>query len=173
MSPILKADNDPSLRHQRRTTGHFGRCRVCAWVALASAILVAQGRSQNIVRPENQPVSLTGTIRLVHGFGPPGYGETPKQDAKVTYWAIETIRPVMATPNSGDFDCVATNRLKLFFREVQPQPLSRQPAALWQGHHVTIRGKIHCADTAGEMTPIYMDVDYIEPATTKTKRRND
>jgi hypothetical protein len=119
-------------------------------------------QAQNIRRPENQPISLEGTIRLVHGFGPPGYGESPKSDAHVTYWAIETIKPVMAIPDQADFDCIPTKQLKLFFpKSDMLQQLMKLPAAKWKDQHVTIKGKIHCADTAGEMTSIYMDVDSI------------
>jgi hypothetical protein len=119
------------------------------------------GRAQSIRRHENQPILLNGTIRLVHGFGPPGYGETPKRDAHVTYWAIETARPVVAIPDQKDFDCTPTKRLKLFFPGLELQSLMKLPAAKWKNRQVTIKGKIHCADTAGEMTLIYMDVDSI------------
>jgi hypothetical protein len=129
------------------------------WVLLISIAICVQ--AQNIQRPENQPISLDGTIRLVHGFGPPGYGETPKHDVHVTYWVIETARPVVALPNQNDFDCIPTKRLKLFFPGLALQPLMKLPAARWKDQRVTIKGKIHCADTAGEMTLIYMDVDSI------------
>jgi hypothetical protein len=132
---------------------------VHAWVL--SLAIANHGQAQNIRKPENQPISLNGTIRLVHGFGPPGYGETPKRDAHVTYWAIETVRPLTAIPNQDDFDCIPTKRMKLFFSGLELQPLMKLPAARWKDQRVTIKGKIHCADTAGEMTSIYMDVDSI------------
>jgi hypothetical protein len=123
--------------------------------------MTAYAQAQNIQRPENQPISLEGTIRLVHDFGPPGYGETPKRDAHVTYWAIKTVKPVTAIPSQTDFDCTPTKQLKLFFPGLELQPLTKLPAAKWKDRRVVIRGKIHCADTAGEMTSIYMDVDSI------------
>jgi hypothetical protein len=118
-----------------------------------------------IRKPENQPISLDGTIRLIHGFGPPGYGETPKRDAPVTYWAIETAQPVSAIPAQADFDCIPAKRLKLFFPGLALTPLRELPAAKWKDKPVTIEGRIHCSDTAGEMTSIYMDVDRIEAHT--------
>lgn len=133
------------------------------WVVLTAFVIC--GQAQNIRRHENQPISLDGTIRLVHGFGPPGYGETPKRDAHVTYWAIDTARPVVAIPDQTDFGCVPTTRLKLFFPGLELQPFMTLPAAKWKDQKVTIRGKIHCADTAGEMTLIYMDVDSIGAVT--------
>ena len=121
-------------------------------------------QAQTIARPENTPISLDGTIRLVHGFGPPGYGESPKSDAHVTYWAIETAAPVTVTPGQPDFDCTPTKRLKLFFPGLELDSLMKLPAAKWKDQHVSIRGRVHCADTAGEMTSIYMDVENIEAA---------
>jgi hypothetical protein len=129
---------------------------------MAVAICV---QAQNIRKPENQPTSLDGIIRLVHGFGPPGYGEDPKHDAHVTYWAIETTRLTEAIPSQTDFDCIPTKRLKLFFPGLELQPLAELPAAEWRNQRVAVKGRIHCADTAGEMTSIYMDVDSIGAST--------
>jgi hypothetical protein len=123
------------------------------------------GRAQNISKPENQRISFDGTIRLAHGFGPPGYGETPKADAHVTYWTIETVRPLAAIPDRKDFDCIPTKRLKLFFPGLVLRSLMELPAAKWKDQRVTIMGKIHGADTAGEMTSIYMDVNKIQAVT--------
>jgi hypothetical protein len=130
-----------------------------AWLPFMATTACAQ--AQSLQRPENQPTSLEGTIRLVHDFGPPGYGETPKRDARVTYWAIKTVKPVTVIPSQTDFDCIPTKQLKLFFLGLELQPLTKLPAAKWKDRRVMIRGKIHCADTAGEMTSIYMDVDSI------------
>jgi hypothetical protein len=143
---------------------------VRAWVL--SLAFANCGQAQKIQRPEDQPISLYGTIRLIHGFGPPGYGETRKRDAHVTYWAIETIRPLVAIPDQKDFDCTPSKRMKLFFPGLELQPLMQLPAARWKDRRVTISGKIHCADTAGEMTSIYMDVDNIG-AFTEHQGRHD
>jgi hypothetical protein len=132
---------------------------------LCHALLSNVGVSQQLLKPENKEVSLTGTIKLVHGFGPPGYGETPKHDARVTYWAIETTLPVAAIPDQADFDCKPTRRLNLSFLGLELQPLMQLPAAKWRDQLVTISGKIHCSDTAGEMTLLYMDVDSIGAVT--------
>jgi hypothetical protein len=133
---------------------------VCVWLPLLAIALCTQ--AQSISRPENKPISLDGTIRLVHGFGPPGYGESPKSDAHVTYWAIETDMPVTVISDQPDFDCSPTKRLNLFFTGMALEPLMKLPAAKWRGQRVTVHGKIHCAETAGEMTSIYMDVETIE-----------
>ena len=142
-------------------SGQFAyRCHA----AIMLVAVAGMARAQDIHKPENQTVSLQGTIRLIHGFGPPGYGETPKSDAHVSYWAIETAHRVVAIPAQNDFDCIPAKRMNLFFPGMALQPLIKLPAAKWKDQAVTITGKIHCADTAGEMTSLYMDVDGIEAA---------
>lgn len=137
-----------------------------AWRYYAAIPLItaACAFAQDIRKPEKQTISLDGVIRLVHGFGPLGYGETPRHDAHVTYWAVETARPVVAIAAQKDFDCLPAKRLNLFFAGLEDEPLMKRPPAKWKDQHVTITGKIHCADTAGEMTSLYMDVDRIEAA---------
>ena len=126
------------------------------------SVTIASALSQEVIKPENQETSLQGTIRLIHGYGPPGYGEDPKHDAHVSYWALEVPVPINTpcTPAS-DFGCDPAKRLKLFFLNTPLARLNDLPAAKWKNQHVIVRGRIHRADVAGEMTPIYMDVTSI------------
>ena len=148
------------LQQAAKTTLHI-------WIAACCLISVFQETvsAQQLIKPENQETSLQGTIRLIHGYGPPGYGEDPKHDARVSYWALEVPVPVNTpcTPAS-DFGCDPAKRLKLFFLNTPPARLNDLPAAKWKDHAVVIVGKLHHADTAGEMTPIYIDVTTISAA---------
>jgi hypothetical protein len=149
-------------------------------IAIAAACLLSvttvPAFSQQIIKPEDQEISLQGTIRLIHGFGPPGYGEDPKHDAHVSYWALEVPSPVNVPctptkPENAQDECGSAKRLKLFFDGLELTKLTHLPAAKWKDHQVIVRGKLHRADTAGEMTPIYMDVSQIQgstPAATTT-----
>ena len=119
---------------------------------------------QQLIKPEGQETTLQGTIRLIHGYGPPGYGEDTKPDAHVTYWALEVPVPVNTPCADSEFGCDPAKRLKLFFPNMALVRLSDLPAAKWKDHAVTIHGKLHHADTAGEMTPIYIDVTSIQGA---------
>ncbi len=121
--------------------------------------------SQQVIKPEDQEVSIQGTVRLIHGYGPPGYGEDPKHDSHVSYWALEVPVPINTpcTPAS-DFGCDPAKRLKLFFLNTPLARLNDLPAAKWKDHTVVVVGKLHHADTAGEMTPIYIDVTTISAA---------
>lgn len=121
---------------------------------------------QQLIKPEDQEVSLQGRIRLVHDFGPPGFGEDPKHDAHVTYWALEVRVPINtpctpSSPQSAKYECESANRMKLFFPGLELKKLNELPAAKWKDRQVVVVGKLHRADTAGEMTPIYIDVTSI------------
>ena len=135
---------------------------LCAFAATCVGTSLCQ---QNL-KPEDQEVSVQGTIRLVHDFGPPGYGEDPKHDAHVTYWALEVPVPINTpcTPSSAQnakYECESAKRMKLFFDGLELKKLNELPAAKWKDRQVIVVGKLHRADTAGEMTPIYMDVTSI------------
>jgi hypothetical protein len=126
--------------------------------------------SQQTIKPEDQEISLVGTIRLVHGFGPPGYGEDPKHDAHVSYWALEVPVPINTpcTPTKPEYakdECGSSKRLKLFFNGLELTKLADLPAAKWRDGTVIVRGKLHRADTMGEMTPIYVVVSHIQAPT--------
>src|ERR1700731_2703073 len=150
-------------------------------IAIAAACLLSvtavSAFSQQVIKPEDQEISLKGTIRLIHDFGPPGYGEDPKHDAHVSYWALEVPSPVNVpcTPTKPEYaknECGPAKRLKLFFTGLELTKLTDLPAAKWKGHQVIVLGKLHRADTAGEMTPIYMDVSQIQgltPTATTTR----
>jgi hypothetical protein len=126
---------------------------------------------QEVIKHENQEISLQGTIRLIHGYGPPGYGEDPKHDSRVSYWALEVPVPVNTPCTESDFGCDPAKRLKLFFPNIALERLNDLPAAKWKDQVVVIVGKLHHADTAGEMTPIYIDVTNISAAPNQKVQR--
>lgn len=137
-------------------------------VLLFAMATICTGTSfcQQLVKPEDQQVSVQGTIRLVHGFGPPGYGEDPKHDAHLTYWALEVPVPINtpctpSSPQNAKFECGSAKRMKLFFDGLELKKSNELPAAKWKDRRVVVVGKLHRADTAGEMTPIYIDVTSI------------
>jgi hypothetical protein len=99
--------------------------------------------SQQIIKPEDQYISLQGTIRLIHGFGPPGYGEDPKHDAHIIYWALEVPSSVNVPctptkPEEAQVECGAAKRLKLFFNGLELTKFTDLPAARWKDHRVII-----------------------------------
>ncbi len=124
--------------------------------------------AQTIVEPLETEVALAGEIREVHGYGPPGYGENKKIDARITYWVLElpTLVNSLCTPEKPEWqsvDCKATKRLRLFF-PISPADngLERKAKAL-MGHKAVLTGILHRQDTLGQITPIYMNVTELKP----------
>ena len=135
---------------------------------LSTASLAYTQTPHQFVEPEDRDISIEGLVRLIHGYGPPGYGEDPRHDVRVSYWVLETPIPINTPclPEKAEFagNCSGAKRMKLFFQGLELKPLNELPAAKWKDKPVVVRGKIHRADTAGEMTVIYMDVSDIKPA---------
>ena len=155
-----------------RTFGKWQRNFPFDWRLLPLAALELcslHSFSQQLIKQEEQQTTLAGTIKLVHDYGPPGYGEDPKHDAHVSYWALVPPDPVNfpCTPEKqkfADTDCAPAKQINLYFAGFALKRLNELPAAKWNGQQVIIEGKLHRADTVGEMTPIYMDVSAINAA---------
>ena len=133
---------------------------------LLSALWRTQG--QTIVAPLDREVALAGEIREVHGYGPPGYGEDRKRDAKITYWVLMLPNriDVLCKPERPEWaseDCGATDRLRLFFPTAPANNGLDVKAKALKGAKAIVSGVLHRSDTVGEMTPIYMDVTDIQP----------
>ena len=125
---------------------------------------VEQSAAQIVTLPEDQEITLVGTIREVHGFGPPGYGEDKKLDSKIKYWALELPNPITTpcTPERPEWessDCASAKHFHIYFNEL----LERKARAA-KNRKMVVKGTLHRSETAGEITPIYMDVTSIEPA---------
>ena len=135
---------------------------VLAFVMMA---LPQQTVGQAALEPEGKPVALTGKVSLVHGYGPPGWGEDPKHDARIVYWVIDLPTAINTPcepehPEWAAIDCQSTKRLRLII-EGHDQLLAEAKAT--QGRRAIVTGVLHRQETAGEMTPIYMDVTNISP----------
>ncbi len=128
--------------------------------------MIALGRKAGdhaVLKPEGKQVALTGRISLVHGYGPPGWGEDPKQDARIVYWVID-LPIAINTPCKPErpewvSDCQSTKRLRLIV-ETNDRVLGEAKVA--QDRRATVSGVLHRQDTAGEITPIFMDVTNIK-----------
>jgi hypothetical protein len=112
------------------------------------------------VLPEDKDLALTGRVRLVHGYGPPGWGEDKEHDAHIVYWVIDLPSPIntpctVERPELAEAECQSTKRLRLI---VEGDEGLRVKARAAQGREAIVRGTLHRQDTAGEITPIYLQV---------------
>ena len=132
------------------------------WLSCGSRCL-----PQLFLEPEGKTTERIGVIRLVHDHDPSGLEEDRKHDSQVSYWALEVQVPVnvQCTPEKPQWaatDCRSAKPLKLFFAGDELMTLGNLPAAKWKDKRVIVQGQLHRTDTAGEMTPIYMDVEKID-----------
>jgi hypothetical protein len=134
-------------------------------LTLALMFLQQTSNPHVVLWPEDKQVSLTGRILLIHGYGPPGWGEDPKHDAHITYWVID-LPAAINTPCKPERpewearDCQSTKQLRLIVGS-DAHLLAEAKAA--RDRMATASGILHRQDTAGEITPIYMDVTDIKP----------
>jgi hypothetical protein len=138
------------------------RCLILASICFC----LAPGQSR--LEPTDQAVSLTGILRIAHGFGPPGYGEDKKVDIPISYWVLELPFKVTAacTPSRADLadiECGETNRIRLFF-PAHPSDNDIEPRARkLRGHRAIVTGVLRRRDAIYQITPLYMDVADIQP----------
>ena len=76
--------------------------------------------AQEIMEPADKPVTVTGALRQLRGYGPPGWGETRKIDTRFTYLVIELAKPLnipctSKRPELKSVECRSTKELELFF----------------------------------------------------------
>ena len=144
---------------------------------LVSALLlcsILRVAGQTVLEPLNQRVALAGELLEVHGYGPPGYGESKKVDKPITYWVLELPNPVntVCTPEKPQWtaeDCKATKKLKLFFPTLSANNGLELRAKAMKSHRVIATGILHRADTMGEITSIYMVVTELQPVQAPSK----
>lgn len=109
--------------------------------------------------PELAQVSLVGRLRSEEKWGPPGYGETPDQDRRVTIYVLELDRPevVCADPaleqNSRGESRVS--RLQVTGR-VDPEKLEASV-----GRRLTVWGALVHQAWGSDYTPVLIRVDSI------------
>jgi hypothetical protein len=67
-------------------------------VALALNVPVVQ----TCLPYEPAKVTITGVVSVGHGYGPPGFGEDPKHDAKETYPVLTLSKPICVSGGDAD-----------------------------------------------------------------------
>jgi hypothetical protein len=125
---------------------------------LAFALVLVAGSAMAECMPyEPTRVTLSGVVQRGVAFGPPGYGETPKIDAKEVFYSIRVDNPVCTV--SGDQDNPAEASVKLV-----EMAFSHAPSKSLPGEHVRVVGTLfHAFDghhhTAVLITPDKIDVE--------------
>jgi hypothetical protein len=125
--------------------------------------------AQAIAEPADKQIVLTGILKIVHGFGPPGYGANKKVDVKISYWTLAlsfevNLARIPDTPDLADIQCGPTNRPWLVFSEAKG---SESKARELINKQATLTGILRRRTTNSQPTPVYMDVVDIVPVVRK------
>jgi hypothetical protein len=106
-------------------------------------------------------VRLRGRLIQRKVYGPPGYGETPARDARVSILILKlsqqiSVKPPEDAEANGSVDLDAAEGV----REVQLfiDPPQKTDAYKLVGHEVTAIGTLNESITASQYTKIWMDV---------------
>ena len=117
-----------------------------SFVHAAERELRADGQSE---------VSLCGILRHELRWGPPGFGENPKEDTKFTVWFISFKKP-------RSFSYVGEHHTehKESLSEIQLSPdlQNIRKVVLMQltGKHVVVKGKLWPATSEGDITAVVL-----------------
>ena len=165
----------PSSRSSLRT--RFAARRVKLTALIAATLVCAISPAQTITEPGDQPVSLTGVLRIAHGYGPPGYGEDKRVDVPVSYWVLDLpMKITMAcSPTEEkfrDIECGETDRLRLFLSDSRNDHALDSQARILVDRSVVVTGELHRRDAMIQMTAIYMNVTKILEEKGTTGRRS-
>lgn len=145
----LKQMTLQAIRHRPR----YGRERT--WkqgISQASTTYELVSQTHTLCR------SLIRRIRFLHAYGPPGWGEDPKHDEHIVYWAIDLPNPINTPctpehPESDSTECEAAKRLRLVI-ETNIELVTEAKKLV--GRRARVTETLHRRDTIGEMTPMFL-----------------
>jgi hypothetical protein len=132
-------------------------------VMLLLSLAAPLSAQRPIVEPTDRPVALAGTMKMVHAYGPPGYGEDPKKDVKVSYLALGLAFSVTTIctpqmPQLQEIQCGATDTLRLVFPTNKEAVTLKKRALALVGKRVLVTGVLHRQESMSDYTHVYMDV---------------
>ena len=97
-------------------------------------------------------VTLHGTVQHVKAYGPPGFGETPKLDAREDFDGLMVDQPVCTIADARGAQDAEANipLLQMLFYQGHP--------ALRPGQRITVTGTLFHADTGHHHTSVLIEV---------------
>jgi hypothetical protein len=141
------------------------KMRITARLTLMLLLFVAVSIASPkvIEQPTDHAISLSGILRIVHGLGPPGYGEDKNVDIKISYWVLDlpfkvTVACTPTRADLADIECGSTSRIRLFFPVEPPDKDLESRARKLIGHKATVTGILQRRTAMIEITPVYMKV---------------
>jgi hypothetical protein len=127
-------------------------------VVLLCLASMGHGLGAKELRFEPAVVRLSGVITLQNHFGPPNWGEDPKNDEKVTIAVLRLDAPidVIGDPASD----INTETVRSIRRVQLVSDIGFIRSGL-VGRHVTIEGRLYTKHTAHHYTKVLCSVDRV------------
>lgn len=101
-------------------------------------------------------VTLTGTIKMKTGYGPPNYGEDPKNDKKFQYPELTVKTPFDFKAGEFGSDAKGVKRMQVLWSSHNKQQLPTKGC-------VVITGELMGWETASHKTPVLIDGKSVKP----------
>lgn len=110
---------------------------------------------------EPATVTIQGSVSLKPAYGPPGFGEDPKHDAREDYLALTLDTPVcMKASSEPDTENIAETDIKamqLVFRDGEAFKQAKQ----WIGKRISVSGGLFHGFTGHHHTAVLLNVKEI------------
>ncbi|HEY1722536.1 MAG TPA: DUF4431 domain-containing protein [Magnetospirillaceae bacterium] len=128
----------------------------CGLFGVLVAAALRPAKADECLTYEPAVVTLTGKITSHFAWGPPGYGEDPKHDAKEGYIALDLDRPICVTGMDDGFLQDPENDLKRL--QLLYYPDSYPFKKKWLGKRVSVTGTLFHAISGHHRTPVLITV---------------
>jgi len=140
--------------------------KLALWLVVAFAGLPSAGAAPVTLHYGTPKTTLTGHLHSSWQYGPPGFGETPKTDPKVSFVYITLDQPIEVSPNAGvgsddpDADTEKNVRkVRLWcFERPSCKLLLHTPTTC----SVTLVGQLHHAVAPLDFYDVTMDVEDVQ-----------
>ncbi|MGE0665411.1 MAG: hypothetical protein AB7O49_02535 [Sphingomonadales bacterium] len=120
------------------------------------AVSGAAQAQQNCRQIGAEPVALTGMVSSLQASGPPGYGQTPKEDAIIQV-PIMQLSPPLCVDGAADGGQQNLNSIQLVFQQGGPQFQTEMT-----GTSFMASGTLAPAQGPEHLTPVVLMVENIE-----------
>jgi hypothetical protein len=109
-------------------------------------------------------VTIQGSVSLKPAYGPPGFGEDPKRDAREDYLALTLDAPVCmkasSEPHTDDVAEIEIKAMQLVFRNGEAFKQTKQ----WIGKRISVTGSLSHGFTGHHHTTVLLKAKEIGQA---------
>ncbi len=125
--------------------------------AFVAMVVASSAMAAPCVSYGPEVVTLDGTVHDAAAYGPPGYGDTPRLDARERYQSLTLDTPLCVLQGDDDL-----NEGETGIRQVQIVTEKGRPVAR-EGQHIVLTGTLFHAHTGHHHTKVLVQVQEAYP----------